>query len=73
MRRQRAEHDKGDGMNRSISCRILPLLVLLTGLGGCSMGQIVARTSVSVMDGNVDAMNRETDLVLAASAIPANI
>jgi TRAP transporter T-component len=60
-------------MNMSISCRLLPLLVLLTWLGGCSMGQIVARTSVSIMDGNIDAMNRETDLVLAASAIPANI
>jgi len=51
----------------------LLLLVLLPWLGACSMGQIVARSSVSIMDGNVDAMNRETDLVLAEAAIPANL
>ncbi len=53
--------------------RILFLLVLLPWLGACSMGQMVARTSVSIMDGNVDAMNRETDLVLAEAAMPANL
>ena len=37
------------------------------------MGQIVARSSVSIMDGNIEAMNRETDLVLAEAAIPANL
>ena len=51
----------------------LLLLVLLPWLGACSMGQIVARSSVSIMDGNVEAMNRETDLVLAEAAIPANL
>ncbi len=51
-----------------------PLLLLITlWLSACSMGQIVARSSVSILDGGVDAMNRETDLVLAASAIPANL
>ncbi len=53
--------------------RFLALLILLPWLGACSMGQIVARTSVSIMDGNVEAMNRETDLVLAEAAIPANL
>ncbi len=53
--------------------RFLFLLVLLPWLGACSMGQMVARTSVSIMDGNVEAMNRETDLVLAEAAIPANL
>ncbi len=53
--------------------RILSLVALLPWLGACSMGQMVARTSESVMDGNIDAMNRETDLVLAETAIPANI
>ncbi len=52
---------------------LLWLTVALIGLGGCSMGQMVARTSVSIMDGSIDAMNRETDLTLAAAAIPANI
>lgn len=49
------------------------LALLLPWLGACSMGQMVARTSESIMDGSLDAMNRETDLMLAASAIPANI
>jgi len=53
--------------------RFLALLVLLPWLGACSMGQMVARTSVSIMDGNVEAMNRETDLLLAEAAIPANL
>ncbi|HED19044.1 MAG TPA: hypothetical protein ENI74_06025, partial [Gammaproteobacteria bacterium] len=53
--------------------RLLVLLVLLPWLGACSMGQIVARTSVSIMDGNVEAMEQETDLVLAEAAIPANL
>jgi len=53
--------------------RFLALLILLPWLGACSMGQIVARSSVSIMDGNVEAMNRETDLVLAEAAIPANL
>jgi hypothetical protein len=53
--------------------RFLALMVLLPWLGACSMGQIVARTSVSIMDGNIEAMNRETDLVLAEAAIPANL
>lgn len=53
--------------------RLVLLAVLLPWLGACSMGQIVARSSESIMDGSVDAMNRETDLVLAEAAIPANI
>jgi len=55
------------------TARILLLVGLLPWLGACSMGQIVARTSVSIMDGNIDAMNRETDMTLAATAIPANL
>lgn len=49
------------------------LLFSLLWLSACSMGQLVARSSVSIMDGSVDAMNRETDLVLAAASIPANL
>ena len=37
------------------------------------MGQMVARVSVSILDGGIDAMNRETDLQLAETAIPANL
>jgi hypothetical protein len=53
--------------------RSLIIALLLSALAACSTGQMVARTSVSIMDGNIDAMNRETDLVLAEAAMPANI
>ncbi len=53
--------------------KITPLLLMVLWLSACSMGQMVARSSVSILDGAVDAMNRETDLVLAESAIPANL
>jgi len=53
--------------------RLILMALLLPWLGACSMGQIVARTSESIMDGNIDAMNRETDLALARAAIPANL
>ena len=55
------------------SVRLILVALLLPWLGACSMGQIVARTSESIMDGNIDAMNRETDLALAQAAIPANL
>jgi len=53
--------------------RYLLIFLLAPLLGACSMGQMVARTSVSIMDGAIDAMNRETDLTLAEAALPANI
>lgn len=52
---------------------LLALTVLLPWLGACSMGQMVARSSASILDSGVDAMNQETDTQLAASAIPANL
>ena len=60
-------------MHKRNRVRLLALVILAQWLSACSMGQIVARTSVSIMDGSVDAMNRETDLALAATAIPANL
>jgi len=42
-------------------------------LAGCSMGQMVVRGSQTILDSGVAAMNRETDLQLAAAAIPANL
>lgn len=53
--------------------RLFSLALLLPLMAACSMGQIVARSSVSIMDGNIQAMDRETDLVLAEAAIPANL
>ncbi|MEA2079446.1 MAG: TRAP transporter TatT component family protein, partial [Pseudomonadota bacterium] len=53
--------------------KYLILAMLLPWLGACSTGQMVARTSTAIMDGNVDAMNRETDLALAEAAMPASL
>ena len=58
--------------------RKLAALLILSAVAsfltsGCSMGTMVARTTVSVLDGGLEAMNRETDLELAKSAIPANL
>ena len=51
----------------------LMLTILLPWLGACSTGQMVARTSTSIMDSNVEAMNQETDLVLAEASMPSNL
>jgi hypothetical protein len=53
--------------------RVVPLLVCGLMLGACSMGQMVARSSLSILDSGNVAMNRETDLELARAAIPANL
>lgn len=54
---------------------VLPVLfvccVLL--LHGCSMGQLVVRGTQSILDGGLEAMNRETDLQLARDSMPANL
>jgi len=52
----------------------LPGIVLTAVLlSACSMGQMVVRVSQTILDSGVDAMNRETDLELAAAAMPANL
>ena len=52
-----------------------PVLIGLCALllNACSTGQIVARSSLSIMDSGVASMNREPDLELAKAAIPANL
>ncbi|TCV82342.1 TRAP transporter TatT component family protein [Sulfurirhabdus autotrophica] len=59
-------------MNMHFS-RLLTVSLCALLLNACSMGQIVARSTVSIMDSGVIAMNHETDLELAKAAIPANI
>ncbi len=52
-------------------------LLLLTGFGlmisACSFGPMAVRASLPIMHGGLAAMNRETDLTLAATAIPASL
>ncbi|MGB5605173.1 MAG: TRAP transporter TatT component family protein [Gammaproteobacteria bacterium] len=53
--------------------RISCILVTTLMLSACSMGQLVVRGTQSILDGGIDAMNRETDLQLAGDAMPANL
>lgn len=55
----------------SLGLTLIGLCTLL--LNACSTGQIVARSSLSIMDSGVASMNRESDLELAKMAIPANL
>jgi len=49
------------------------ILLAAALLSACSVGQMVVRGSQTILDSGVDAMNRETDLELAAAAMPANL
>jgi hypothetical protein len=49
----------------------LLLSIILTA--GCSTSQIVVRGAMPLMDGGLEAMNRETDLELARDAMPATL
>jgi hypothetical protein len=42
-------------------------------LNACSVGQMVARSSIPLVESGNVAMNRETDIELARDAIPANL
>lgn len=53
--------------------RAAVLLSLALLAGGCTTGQLVVRGAMPLMDGGLEAMNRETDLELARSAIPATL
>ncbi len=53
--------------------RATGLVVSLLLLAGCSTGQMVVRGSQTILDSGVVAMNSETDLELARTAMPANL
>jgi hypothetical protein len=55
------------------SGRTVAMLMLAVLITGCSTSQIVVRGAMPLMDGGLEAMNRETDLELASSAIPATL
>jgi hypothetical protein len=42
-------------------------------LSACSMDKMLVRASVPIIEGGVEALNRETDLKLAEDSIPTNI
>ncbi|MFN2309033.1 MAG: TRAP transporter TatT component family protein [Gammaproteobacteria bacterium] len=49
------------------------LLLSIVLSAGCTTSQLVVRGAMPLMDGGLEAMNRETDLELARSAIPATL
>lgn len=56
-----------------MNMRTLYTAALALLLTGCSMSQMVVRTSTPMLDGGVIAMNHEPDLLLAKDAIPASL
>jgi hypothetical protein len=55
--------------------RVLSPIVLTVSIlcGGCSMDRMVARSTVSIMDGGREAMFQESDLQIAEAAMPSNL
>lgn len=51
----------------------LAVIALSPWLNACSMGQLVARGSMPLMHGGLEAMNRENDVELAKISMPANL
>jgi len=49
------------------------LLFTVMLMTGCSVDQMVVRTSIPMIKGGVEALNHETDLELAEESIPANL
>ncbi len=49
------------------------IIITLSQLGACSMAQLTVKASMPLIDGGVTAMNEQSDLGIAALAIPANI
>jgi len=49
------------------------ILFILTHLSGCSISELTVRASMPLIDGGIIAMNQQTDLEIAVSALPANI
>lgn len=58
-------------MNNTIRC--FCLIGVLLQLNACSMAQLTVKASMPMIEGGMQALNRETDLILAASAMPPNI
>ncbi|MCW8931355.1 MAG: TRAP transporter TatT component family protein [Gammaproteobacteria bacterium] len=53
--------------------KISLIICALIQLSACSMSQLTVRASMPMIEGGFSAMNQQTDLGLAESALPANI
>ena len=60
-------------MNNQQIILLAMLVGLFNSLSGCSMAKLSVRASLPLMQGSLTAMNQETDLDLAKTAMPANL
>ncbi|RDH82378.1 MAG: hypothetical protein DIZ80_08770 [endosymbiont of Galathealinum brachiosum] len=51
----------------------LSFIWIILQLNACSMAELTVKASMPMIEGGMIAMNRETDLLLAEAAMPANI
>ena len=65
--------DPMHAVRRQYLARGLKICLCALALNACTLGQMVARSSLPVVESGNVAMNRETDLQLARDAIPANL
>ncbi len=49
------------------------ILFILTHLSSCSISELTVRASMPLIEGGIIAMNQQSDLEIAVSALPANI
>jgi hypothetical protein len=56
-----------------INTRLLCILALTLLSSACSMDQMLVRASIPMIEGGVQALNKETDLELAEASIPTNL
>ena len=49
------------------------LILMLAALSGCSMQRLAVRGSLPLLEGGMEAMNRERDIELAKAAMPASL
>lgn len=56
-----------------MTVRFTLCILSLTVLAGCSMQRLAVRGALPLMQGGIEAMNRETDVELAKAAMPASL
>lgn len=48
-------------------------ILLVSQFSACSIAELTVKASMPMIDGGMQALNRETDLQLAEDAMPSNI
>lgn len=56
-----------------INVRLVSIIVLILLSSACSMDKMLVRASMPMIEGGIEALNKETDLALAETSIPTNL